>query len=241
MLTCGHLVFNVAVDISLSFDNTALAHYGTGAIDAAAWAHVHLDEHMVHRFYILQNVGDTVNTVHRHISVTIGQGIERPDDALGGRIGFGSVGHRGLIAHRKFVYRIEVDTVLLQKLQKLIEGDDGINGMFIGLALLSDTGTDKDQLEVRVVAAQHLCMCHHGRVDRGQIRQCLGIIHLYQTAGCRTGRGDEVAHFTFCQHTFVFFCNSLCSHGCLFSKGKAELGQCYAQDGEIILTQTTYK
>ena len=116
VLARSHLMLHIAVDISLGFYHAALVCYGTGAVDAATGAYVHLDEHMVHRFYILQNVGNTVYSVHRHVAVTIRQHIKRTDNALSGWVGFGTVGNRGLVTHRQSVDGAEVDAVLLEKL-----------------------------------------------------------------------------------------------------------------------------
>ena len=170
---------------------------GAGSVDAAAGAYIHLDEHMVHRLYVLQHVGNTVCTVHRHIPVSFRQGIKRTYDALRGRISFGAVGNGFLVTHRQPVHVFNVNIVLLQELNQFIKGDDGIDGMFVSLAFFGNAGADENHFELRIVTAQHFSVCHHGRVNRGEIWECFGVIHLYQTAGCRTGRGDEVPHVAF--------------------------------------------
>ncbi len=100
--------------------------------------------------------------------------------------------------------------------------------MFVSLALLGYAGADENNLQVWVVAAQHFGVRHHGRVDRGQIGQSFGIVHLYQATGCRTSRRDKVAHFAFGQHSFVLFGDGLCADGRLFGYGKTKFGKRYA-------------
>ena len=246
-LGCGlafagcHFVFHIGVDIGFSLHHTALLCDGARTVDAAAGAHIHLNESMIQRLDIFKHIHQSVHSVHSQIAVAVGQHVERTDDTLGGRICFGEVGATVVVGDGEVVDSLQVYVVLSEELEQFLEGKYRIDAMFVCLALLGNTRSDEDDLQIGIVAAQHLGVCHHGRVDRSQVLQSLGIVHLYETAGGRTCRGDEVSHLAFCQQPFVLFRNGLGTHSGFLHDGEAQFGQRDTQQGEVVLVQAAYE
>ena len=237
----GLVVGHIGVDVGLGLYHAAGARNTLRAIDATAGAGVHLDEDMVQALDVLQHVGQTVDAVHGHIGITLRQRVEGADDAPRHRESFGQVHPAAVAGNGQAVDGSEVDIVLLEEREQLVEGQHPVDAVLVGLALLGQAGAHEDHLQLRVVLAQHLGMRRHGRIHRRQVGQRLGVVHLDQAAGSRTGGGDEVAHLALGEHTLVFLHHGLGTEGGLLDHREAQLGHRYAHHLEVVDPQAAHK
>ena len=72
---------------SLSVSDQAARPAHTGIL-----AHIHLEEHSADLVDVLQGIYTVLRTVHRHIVIALGTGLEGMDDAAAYRIGLAAVG-----------------------------------------------------------------------------------------------------------------------------------------------------
>ena len=204
-------------------DRTAPLPLHGGAADAAARADGHLDEALLQAplLDVVQGGQYILDAVYHQVGVVGGIALHGAQDAAGG-------GEQpGTALLQVVLPLLHGDTLLLQPVGELLEGEDaiGVARVGVGLGFFGDAGPDEHGLGVGVLLLDLLAVGLHGRHHRSQIGQHLGVIFLYQRIHRMAAGGDDDLLLALVDDVFILGLHNGRAHSRLFRSGKSQLLQ----------------